>query len=221
METEASRGHHNDGFHDAYPSIVVCQLTSLVAPAPDFRFTEPSEANGLRSRTPLGCLIRRFCDALPSGGTVRCGRESVHALTGRSRERAPASLWGISSQWPSQVPCGAACSHIRRIEVLRRQVDELRVEEARVPIGPSLLVTTLTSYNQGDSGHVPSVQQRSCRGAAVARVAKWYAVVVTRKRKCSQGCLQPITRSASGSPMLFRGREFAMHSVRYFGFARL
>ena len=39
----------SDAFPDTHASVVVCQMTSSVAAAPDFRVTvEPSEANGLR-----------------------------------------------------------------------------------------------------------------------------------------------------------------------------
>lgn len=39
----------SDAFPDTHASVVVCQLTSSVADAPDFRVTvEPSAANGLR-----------------------------------------------------------------------------------------------------------------------------------------------------------------------------
>ena len=39
----------SDAFPDTHASVVVCQMTSSIAHAPDFRVTvEPSEANGLR-----------------------------------------------------------------------------------------------------------------------------------------------------------------------------
>lgn len=41
----------SDAFPDAHASVIVCQMTSSVADAPDFRVTlEPSAANGLRPR---------------------------------------------------------------------------------------------------------------------------------------------------------------------------
>jgi mRNA interferase MazF len=40
-----------DAFPDTHTSVVVCQLTSVVVDAPDFRITiDPSDANGLRMR---------------------------------------------------------------------------------------------------------------------------------------------------------------------------
>ena len=43
-----------DAFPDTHPSVVVCQLTSDVVDAPDFRVTiEPDEPNGLRTRSQI------------------------------------------------------------------------------------------------------------------------------------------------------------------------
>ena len=39
----------SDAFPDAHASVIVCQMTSSIADAPDFRVTvDPSAANGLR-----------------------------------------------------------------------------------------------------------------------------------------------------------------------------
>ena len=43
-----------DAFPDNHPSIVVCQMTTEIADAPDFRITiEPSRQNGLRTRSQI------------------------------------------------------------------------------------------------------------------------------------------------------------------------
>jgi mRNA interferase MazF len=43
-----------DAFPDSHPSIVVCQMTSRLIDAADFRITiEPSSANGLRTRSQV------------------------------------------------------------------------------------------------------------------------------------------------------------------------
>ncbi|HTT82917.1 MAG TPA: type II toxin-antitoxin system PemK/MazF family toxin [Rhizomicrobium sp.] len=43
-----------DAFPDTHPSIVICQMTSDVVDAPDFRVTiEPNEKNGLRIRSQV------------------------------------------------------------------------------------------------------------------------------------------------------------------------
>ena len=43
-----------DAFPEAHPSVVICQLTSDVVDAPDFRVTiEPNEKNGLRIRSQV------------------------------------------------------------------------------------------------------------------------------------------------------------------------
>jgi mRNA interferase MazF len=43
-----------DAFPDTHTSVVVCQLTSVVVDAPDFRITiDPSDANGLRMRSQI------------------------------------------------------------------------------------------------------------------------------------------------------------------------
>jgi mRNA interferase MazF len=66
-----------DAFPDAHPSVVICQMTSDVVDAPDFRVTiEPDEKNGLRIRSQvmadkpvtvrrerIGQLIGRLADA--------------------------------------------------------------------------------------------------------------------------------------------------------------
>ena len=44
----------SDAFPHSHASVVVCQMTSSVADAPDYRVTvEPSEANGLRKVSQL------------------------------------------------------------------------------------------------------------------------------------------------------------------------
>lgn len=66
-----------DAFPDTYPSVVICQMTSDVVDAPDFRVTiEPNDANGLRTRSQvmadkpvtvrrerIGQLVGRLTDA--------------------------------------------------------------------------------------------------------------------------------------------------------------
>jgi mRNA interferase MazF len=66
-----------DAFPETHPSVVICQLTSDVVDAPDFRVTiEPNERNGLRIRSQvmadkpvtvrrerIGQLIGRLADA--------------------------------------------------------------------------------------------------------------------------------------------------------------
>ena len=43
-----------DAFPEAHASVVVCQMTSELSDAPDFRVTvEPSDANGLRARSQI------------------------------------------------------------------------------------------------------------------------------------------------------------------------
>jgi mRNA interferase MazF len=43
-----------DAFPETHASIVICQLTSELVEAPDFRITiEPSENNGLRARSQI------------------------------------------------------------------------------------------------------------------------------------------------------------------------
>jgi mRNA interferase MazF len=43
-----------NAFPETHPSIVICQMTSDVVDAPDFRVTiEPTEANGLRNRSQI------------------------------------------------------------------------------------------------------------------------------------------------------------------------
>ena len=43
-----------DAFPDSHPSVVVCQMTTEIADAPDFRITvEPSPENGLRARSQI------------------------------------------------------------------------------------------------------------------------------------------------------------------------
>jgi mRNA interferase MazF len=43
-----------DAFPEAHPSVVICQMTSDVVDAPDFRVTiEPNENNGLRIRSQV------------------------------------------------------------------------------------------------------------------------------------------------------------------------
>jgi len=66
-----------DAFPETYPSVVICQMTSDVVDAPDFRVTiEPNEENGLRIRSQvmadkpvavrrerIGQLVGRLADA--------------------------------------------------------------------------------------------------------------------------------------------------------------
>lgn len=66
-----------DAFPQTHPSVVICQMTSDVVDAPDFRVTiEPNERNGLRIRSQvmadkpvtvrrerIGQLIGRLADA--------------------------------------------------------------------------------------------------------------------------------------------------------------
>jgi mRNA interferase MazF len=66
-----------DAFPEAHPSVVICQMTSDVVDAPDFRVTiEPNEENGLRIRSQvmadkpvtvrrerIGQLVGRLADA--------------------------------------------------------------------------------------------------------------------------------------------------------------
>jgi mRNA interferase MazF len=43
-----------DAFPESHASVVVCQLTSEIVEAPDFRVTvDPSERNGLRARSQI------------------------------------------------------------------------------------------------------------------------------------------------------------------------
>ncbi len=43
-----------DAFPETYPSVVICQMTSDLVDAPDFRVTiEPNEKNGLRVRSQV------------------------------------------------------------------------------------------------------------------------------------------------------------------------
>jgi mRNA interferase MazF len=66
-----------DAFPETHPSVVICQMTSEVVDAPDFRVTlEPNDKNGLRVRSQvmadkpatvrrerIGKLIGRLSDA--------------------------------------------------------------------------------------------------------------------------------------------------------------
>jgi mRNA interferase MazF len=66
-----------DAFPETHPSVVICQMTSDVVDAPDFRITiEPNEENGLRTRSQvvadkpvtvrrerIGQLVGRLTDA--------------------------------------------------------------------------------------------------------------------------------------------------------------
>jgi len=43
-----------DAFPETHASVVVCQMTSEIAEAPDFRVTiQPSKENGLRARSQI------------------------------------------------------------------------------------------------------------------------------------------------------------------------
>ncbi len=66
-----------NAFPESHPSVVICQMTSDVVHAPDFRVTiEPNEKNGLRTRSQvmadkpvtvrrerIGRLVGRLTDA--------------------------------------------------------------------------------------------------------------------------------------------------------------
>jgi mRNA interferase MazF len=66
-----------NAFPETHPSVVICQMTSDVVDAPDFRVTiEPNEENGLRTRSQvmadkpvtvrrerIGQLVGRLTDA--------------------------------------------------------------------------------------------------------------------------------------------------------------
>lgn len=66
-----------NAFPESHPSVVICQITSDVVDAPDFRITiEPNEENGLRTRSQvmadkpvtvrrerIGQLVGRLTDA--------------------------------------------------------------------------------------------------------------------------------------------------------------
>ncbi len=44
----------SDAFPDTHASVVICQMTSIVVDAPDFRVTiEPSSGNGLRAASQI------------------------------------------------------------------------------------------------------------------------------------------------------------------------
>lgn len=44
----------SNAFPESHPSVIVCQLTSELSDAPDFRITiDPAEANGLRARSQI------------------------------------------------------------------------------------------------------------------------------------------------------------------------
>jgi len=44
----------SDAFPDNHASVVICQMTSIIADAPDFRVTiEPSSENGLRAASQI------------------------------------------------------------------------------------------------------------------------------------------------------------------------
>lgn len=44
----------SDAFPDAHASVVICQMTSIIADAPDFRVPiEPSSGNGLRAASRI------------------------------------------------------------------------------------------------------------------------------------------------------------------------
>ena len=44
----------SDAFPESHASVVICQMTSELVDAPDFRLTiDPSEANGLRERSQV------------------------------------------------------------------------------------------------------------------------------------------------------------------------
>jgi len=71
-----------DAFPETHASVVVCQMTSELVDAPDFRVTiEPSETNGLRARSQVMAdkpvTIRRE----RVGQTIGClGAEDVRRL---------------------------------------------------------------------------------------------------------------------------------------------
>lgn len=44
----------SDAFPDTHASVIICQITSIIADAPDFRVTiEPSSGNGLRTASQI------------------------------------------------------------------------------------------------------------------------------------------------------------------------
>lgn len=44
----------SDAFPDTHASVIICQMTSIIADAPDFRVTiEPSSGNGLRAASQI------------------------------------------------------------------------------------------------------------------------------------------------------------------------
>ena len=65
-----------DAFPETHPSIVICQMTSDVVDAPDFRITiEPNDKNGLRVRSQV-----------MADKPVTIRRERVGQLIGRLTE---------------------------------------------------------------------------------------------------------------------------------------
>ncbi len=71
-----------DAFPESHGSVVVCQLTSELADAPDFRVTiDPSPANGLR-----------FTSQVMADKPVTIGRERVGQKIGRLHSQDMARL---------------------------------------------------------------------------------------------------------------------------------
>jgi mRNA interferase MazF len=72
-----------DAFPENHPSVVICQMTSDIVDAPDFRVTiEPNEKNGLRVRSQV---------MADKPVTVR--RERIGGLVGRL---ADADIWRLN-----------------------------------------------------------------------------------------------------------------------------
>lgn len=79
----------SDAFPHTRASVVVCEMTSLIADAPDFRVTvEPSEANGLRkvsqvmadNRQRSGVRGLAFASAILSGRTCFGSTGLLHSV---------------------------------------------------------------------------------------------------------------------------------------------
>lgn len=73
-----------DAFPEAHASVVICQMTSEVVDAPDFRVTiDPSEENGLQVRSqvmadkPVTVRRRRIGQNIGRLGDVDIGRLNV------------------------------------------------------------------------------------------------------------------------------------------------
>ena len=74
----------SDAFPDSHASVVICQMTSELADAPDFRVTvDPSATNGLRTRSqimadkPTTVRRERIGEIIGRLGTDDIGRLNV------------------------------------------------------------------------------------------------------------------------------------------------